>query len=124
MIDNTYTGLFKDIIRLLKDSNKNKDNSTDYSETLNSINNNVESIVSNLKNSNFLNPSHLGIVTEGDTTFNQNVVLCNITNDNITVTITAANDSTAQSVTLTPGWNPVIVKRITGATANTLVYGW
>ena len=73
---------------------------------------------------NFLNPTHLGIVSEGDTTFEQNVVLCNITDNNITVTVTAADDAAAQSIALTPGWNPVIIKSISGATANTLIYGY
>ena len=66
----------------------------------------------------------MGIVSEGDTTFEQNVVLCNITDSNITVNVTAADDTAAQSIVLTPGWNPVIVKAITAATANTLIYGW
>lgn len=77
-----------------------------------------------INNKGYMNPTHLGIVAEGDTTFEQNVVLCNITNSNVTITVTAANDTTAQSVILVPGWNPIIVKSITGATDNTLIYGW
>lgn len=84
----------------------------------------LDSLIGVQLKQNFLNPTHLGIVSEGDTTFEQNVVLCNITDNNITVTVTAANDTAAQSIVLTPGWNPVIVKAITGATANTLIYGW
>lgn len=76
------------------------------------------------ENTPYLNPTHLAVVAEGDTTFDNNVVLCNITDNNITVSVTAADDTTAQSVVLTPGWNPVIVKAITGATANTLIYGY
>lgn len=76
------------------------------------------------ENTPYLNPTHLAVVAEGDTTFDGNVVLCNITDNNITVSVTAADDTNAQSVVLTPGWNPVIVKAITGATANTLIYGW
>lgn len=72
----------------------------------------------------YLNPTHLAVVAAGDTTFDQNVVLCNITNDNITVTVTAADDTTASSIVLAPGWNPVIVKSVTGAVENTLVYGY
>lgn len=72
----------------------------------------------------YLNPTHLAIVPAGSTTFEQNVVLCNITDGNITVTVTAADDTVAQSVVLTPGWNPVIIKSISDATANTLIYGW
>lgn len=84
----------------------------------------LDSLIGVQLKQNFLNPTHLGIVSEGDTTFEQNVVLCNITDNNITVTVTAADDTAAQSIVLTPGWNPVIVKAITGATANTLIYGW
>lgn len=84
----------------------------------------LDSLIDAQLKQNFLNPTHLGIVSEGDTTFDQNVVLCNITDNNITVSVTAADDTAAQSIVLTPGWNPVIVKAITGATANTLIYGW
>ena len=84
----------------------------------------LDSLISVQLKQNFLNPTHLGIVTEGDTTFEQNVVLCNITDSNITVSVTAADDTAVQSIVLTPGWNPVIVKAITAATANTLIYGW
>lgn len=76
------------------------------------------------QNAPYLNPTHLAVVSAGDTTFDQNVVLCNITNDNITVTVTAADDTTASSIVLAPGWNPVIVKSVTGAVENTLVYGY
>lgn len=84
----------------------------------------LDSLIDAQLKQNFLNPTHLGIVSEGDTTFDQNVVLCNITDNNITVSVIAADDTAAQSIVLTPGWNPVIVKAITGATANTLIYGW
>jgi len=84
----------------------------------------LDSLIGVQLKQNFLNPTHLGIVSEGDTTFEQNVVLCNITDNNITVSVTAADDTVAQSIILTPGWNPVIIKAITGATANTLIYGW
>lgn len=73
---------------------------------------------------NIMNPSHLAIVNTGDTTFDNPVVLCNITEENITVTVTAVDDTIAQSIVLTPGWNPVVIKSITGATANTLIYGY
>lgn len=69
-------------------------------------------------------PTHLGIVAAGDTEFGKNVTLCNISNDNITITVTAAGDTAEQSIVLTPGWNPVTVKSIKGATANTLLYGY
>lgn len=99
------------------------------------LENKLDSIYSSLSNINedinnikikqhYLNPTHLGIVSEGDTEFGKNVVLCNITDNNITVTVTGADDTTSQSIILTPGWNPVIIKAITGATANTLIYGW
>lgn len=73
---------------------------------------------------NFMNPTHLGVVAEGDTSFEQPVVLCNVTDSNITVTVTANQDTNPVSIPLTPGWNPVVVKAITGATANQLVYGY
>ena len=73
---------------------------------------------------NFMNPTHLGVVAEGDTSFEQPVVLCNVTDSNITVTVTANQDTNPVSIPLTPGWNPVVVKAITGATANQLVYGF
>lgn len=69
-------------------------------------------------------PTHLGIVAAGDTEFGKNVTLCNISNDNITITVTAAGDTAEQSIVLTPGWNPIVVKFIKGATANTLLYGY
>ena len=69
-------------------------------------------------------PTHLGIVAAGDTEFGKNVTLCNISNDNITITVTAAEDTAEQSIVLTPGWNPIVVKSIKGATANTLLYGY
>lgn len=73
---------------------------------------------------NFMNPTHLGVVAEGDTSFEQPVVLCNITDSNVTATVTANQDTNPVSIVLTPGWNPVVVKAITGATANQLVYGF
>lgn len=87
-------------------------------------NNYWASVTQRMPVNGYINPTHMMSVPEGDTTFNQNVVLCNITDNNITVSVIAADDTTAQSIVLTPGWNPVIVKSITGATANTLIYGW
>lgn len=69
-------------------------------------------------------PTHLGIVAAGDTEFGKNVTLCNITDNNITITVTAAGDTSEQAIVLTPGWNPIVVKSIKGATANTLLYGY
>lgn len=69
-------------------------------------------------------PTHLGIVAAGDTEFGKSVTLCNISNDNITITVTAAGDTAGQSIVLTPGWNPIVVKSIKGVTANTLLYGY
>lgn len=76
------------------------------------------------ENTPYLNPTHLAVVAEGDTTFDDNVVLCNITNNNITATVTAADDTEAQSIVLTPGWNPIKVKAVSGVEENTLVYGY
>lgn len=94
-----------------------------------SIKTDTENILAYLTNGltktfNIMNPSHLAVVNAGDTTFDNPCVLCNITEENITVTVTAADDNTAQSIVLTPGWNPVVIKSITGATANTLIYGY
>ena len=88
------------------------------------INNNITSISQKMLVSGIINPTHIATVTAGDTTFDQNVVLCNITDNNISVTIMAANDSQNTTIILTPGWNPVVVKSITGAAENTLVYGY
>lgn len=88
------------------------------------INNNITSISQKMLVSGIINPTHVVAVPAGDTTFGQNVVLCNITKYYLTVTITAANDITAQSIVLAPGWNPVVIKSITGAVENTLVYGY
>lgn len=88
------------------------------------INNNITSISQKMLVSGIINPTHIATVTAGDTTFDQNVVLCNITDNNISVTIMAANDSQNTTIILTPGWNPVVVKSITGAVENTLVYGY
>lgn len=71
-----------------------------------------------------MNPTHIAPVSAGDVTFNNNVTLCNITDENITITVTAAGDTIEQSIVLTPGWNPIVVKSIKGATANTLLYGY
>lgn len=107
------------IIQLLTKLVANGGTSSSYDDT--NLLNKLDSIASKDK---YKNPTHLGIVPAGDTTFDNSCVLCNITEENITVTVTAADDSTAQSIVLTPGWNPVVVKSITGATANTLIYGY
>lgn len=91
-----------------------------------SINNKINpNFIALLNKFAFLNPSHVIPVPEGDTTFDNNSVLCNITEDNITVTVIPADGGTNErSVVLTPGWNPIVVKSIKGATANTLLYGY
>lgn len=87
-------------------------------------NNNITSISQKMLVSGIINPTHIAAVAAGNTTFDQHVVLCNITNDNISVTIMAADDSQNTTIILAPGWNPVVVKSITGAVENTLVYGY
>lgn len=87
-------------------------------------NNNITSISQKMLVSGIINPTHIAAVVAGNTTFDQHVVLCNITNDNISVTIMAADDSKNTTIILAPGWNPVVVKSITGAVENTLVYGY
>lgn len=88
------------------------------------INNNITSISQKMFVSGIINPTHVVAVPAGDKIFGRNVVLCNITKDYLTVTITAANNTNAISIVLAPGWNPVVVKSITGAVENTLVYGY
>lgn len=135
MEESYIRGVNSELIRAIKGLGKKLDtiaqNQSEVTITADAINLNTDELEDKLDSligaqlkQNFLNPTHLGIVSEGDTTFEQNVVLCNITDSNITVNVTAADDTAAQSIVLTPGWNPVIVKAITGATANTLIYGW
>lgn len=104
------------------------DNTSTISNNINDIQSNsydsLQNIIGFNNRFNIMNPSHLAVVNAGDTTFDNPCVLCNITEENITVTVTAADDNTAQSIVLTPGWNPVVIKSITGATANTLIYGY
>jgi hypothetical protein len=135
MEESYIRGVNSELIRAIKELGKKLDtiaqNQSEVTITADAINLNTDELEDKLDSligvqlkQNFLNPTHLGIVSEGDTTFEQNVVLCNITDNNITVTVTAADDTAAQSIVLTPGWNPAIVKAITGVTANTLIYGW
>lgn len=91
---------------------------------LHDIDTKVQSIGNSMLNNGMVNPRHIKTVPAGDFTLEPFGVLCNITNDYLTVTVTAADDVTAQTITLAPGWNPVIVKSITGAVENTLVYGY
>lgn len=135
MEESYIRGVNSELIRAIKELGKKLDtiaqNQSEVTITADAINLNTDELEDKLDSligvqlkQNFLNPTHLGIVSEGDTTFEQNVVLCNITDNNITVTVTAADDTIAQSIVLTPGWNPVVVKSITGAVENTLVYGY
>lgn len=135
MEESYIRGVNSELIRAIKELGKKLDtiaqNQSEVTITADAINLNtdeledkLDSLIGSQLKQNFLNPTHLGIVSEGDTTFEQNVVLCNITDNNVTVSVIAADDTAAQSIVLTPGWNPVIVKAITGATANTLIYGW
>lgn len=135
MEESYIRGVNSELIRAIKGLGKKLDtiaqNQSEVTITADAINLNTDELEDKLDSligaqlkQNFLNPTHLGIVAEGDTTFDQNVVLCNITDSNITVSVTAADDTAAQSIVLTPGWNPVIIKAITNATANTLIYGW
>ena len=135
MEESYIRGVNSELIRAIKELGKKLDtiaqNQSEVTITADAINLNTDELEDKLDSligvqlkQNFLNPTHLGVVSEGDTTFEQNVVLCNITDNNITVTVTAADDTAAQSIALTPGWNPVIIKSISGATANTLIYGY
>lgn len=135
MEESYIRGVNSELIRAIKELGKKLDtiaqNQSEVTITADAINLNTDELEDKLDSligvqlkQNFLNPTHLGIVSEGDTTFDQNVVLCNITNDNITVTVTAADDTAASSIVLAPGWNPVVVKSVNGAVENTLVYGY
>ena len=73
------------------------DISTSITEGLSTLHTDISELKDISLKQNYLNPTHLGIVSEGDTTFDQNVVLCNITDNNITVSVTTAN-------TLIYGW--------------------
>lgn len=135
-------GINKELILTLKDIKKiieqNSSGGTDsgivdsidnLEQTVNTLMTNISSTLNSLKEElsnsrKYMNPTHIGIVNSGDTTFPNNVVLCNITDSNISVTVTAKDDTTEQTVLLTPGWNPLIVKAIKGATENTLIYGY
>lgn len=135
MEESYIRGVNSELIRAIKELGKKLDiiaqNQSEVTITADAINLNTDELEDKLDSligaqlkQNFLNSTHLGIVSEGDTTFDQNVVLCNITDNNINVTIMAANDSQNTTIILTPGWNPVVVKSITGAVENTLVYGY
>lgn len=74
--------------------------------------------------SEFSNPKHIGIVVAGSTEFEQNVVLCNITEGDVVIDVISADNTEAVQVTLVPGWNPIIIKSVINASSNTLLYGW
>ena len=99
-------------------------NTDEIEAKLDALNNKITSISQKMLVSGIINPTHIAAVAAGNTTFDQNVVLCNITDNNISVTIMAADDSQNTTIILAPGWNPVVVKSITGAVENTLVYGY
>lgn len=73
---------------------------------------------------NFMNPTHLGVVAEGDTSFEQPVVLCNCTTTPLTLQVIANGDTSTTSLVFQPGWNPVVIKQVNNAVLNTLVYGY
>ena len=99
-------------------------NTDEIEAKLDTLNDKIASISQKMLVSGIINPTHIAAVAAGDTTFDQNVVLCNITDNNINVTIMAADDTQSTTIILAPGWNPVVVKSITGAIENTLVYGY
>lgn len=72
----------------------------------------------------YLNPENIMAVSPGNSILAEPAVLFNKTNENITVTVIPADSTMETSVILTPGWNPIVVKSIKGATANTLLYGY
>lgn len=104
-------------------------------EKLDTINTSIGTVGTNTENTTnkvttlsnnigYFNPTHIATVASGDTTFDQDVVLCNITENVITISVTPKDNTAAISIAIQPGWCPVIVKSITGAAENTLVYGW
>lgn len=72
----------------------------------------------------YLNPENIMAVSPGNSILVEPAVLFNKTDENITVTVIPADSTIETSVILTPGWNPIVVKSIKGATANTLLYGY
>lgn len=72
----------------------------------------------------YLNPENIMAVSPGNSILAEPAVLFNKTDENITVTVIPADSTMETSVVLTPGWNPIVVKSIKGATANTLLYGY
>lgn len=91
--------------------------------SLNSINGKVAT-ATNQVDKGKLNPTHIGAVAAGDTTFDQDVVLCNITDNFITVTVMPKDNTEEINIVLQPGWCPIIVTAVKNVTADTLQYGW
>lgn len=71
-----------------------------------------------------MNPSHLFAVTEGDNIFAQPSVLKNITDSIIEVSVKTPNATEFITTPMYPGWNSEIVIAVSGASANTLQYGY
>lgn len=115
-------GVNSELIRAIKAlASSSSGNTSAITSKLDSIDTHIQQLI---QEHNYMNPKHIAPVVAGDTTFPQNVVLCNISGNDLVVTVTAASDSSSTQVTLSPGWNPIVVSSITGATENTLLYGY
>ena len=61
---------------------------------------------------------------EPNQNFGRNVVLNNITDDILSVEVVPSSMDTFVTTTLSPGWNPIVVKAVRNIKANTVQYGW
>lgn len=115
-------GINSELIRAIKAlAGSSGGDTSAITQKLDSIDTHIQELI---QEHNYMNPKHIGPVASGDTTFPQSVVLCNISGNDLVATVTAASDSSSTQVTLSPGWNPIVVSSITGATENTLLYGY
>lgn len=68
--------------------------------------------------------SHIYNVESGDTDFDRNVLISNITDSPITIKCIPSSMNEVVEVTMFTGWNPVIVKAVREVNEGTLQYGW
>ena len=73
---------------------------------------------------NSLQVSCLENVPQGNSNFGRGVLLKNITDSEISVSVKLLNNKNSILTILYPGWNPEIVVEITNAPANSLQFGY
>lgn len=73
---------------------------------------------------NSLQVSRLQDVPAGDFNPGMMVLLKNITEENISISLKPAGQTDFVTTVLYPGWNVELVNAVKGVTANTLQYGW